>query len=87
MTSPPNSSFTTKTVFADSLTSLDKQQWNKKGIAKVVYREGSRTRRLVLDDWKFESVATKAILREVESRIDAEQVVGGAPEPAEGDEP
>ena len=71
----------------DQITSLDKQQWNKKGIAKVVYREGSRTRRLVLDDWKFESVATKAILREVESRIDAEQIVGGAPEPAEGDEP
>ena len=71
----------------DQITSLNKQQWNKKGIAKVVYREGPRTRRLVLDDWKFESGATKAILREVESHIDAEQIVGGAPEPAEGDEP
>jgi hypothetical protein len=69
----------------DQIATLNKQQWDRKGIAKVVYREGHRTRRLVLDDWKFESVSTKTILREVEAHIDVEHIVGGAPEPAEDD--
>jgi len=64
----------------NQITALNKRQWDKKGIAKVVYRQDGRTRRLVLDDWKFETAPTKSILREVESHIDVEQIVGGAPE-------
>ncbi len=71
----------------DQITTLNKRQWDKKGIAKVAYQQDGRTRRLVLDDWKFEADPTTAILREVESRIDAEQIVGGEPEPPEDDEP
>jgi hypothetical protein len=70
----------------DQIVTLDKRLWQKKGIAKLSYRDGRRTRRIVLDDWKFDTQSTKAILCEVESHIDAEQIVGGPPEPVEGDE-
>lgn len=65
----------------DRIISLNKKQWAKKGIAKITYQEGARKRRFVLDDWKYEADPTVAILREVEARIDPEQIFGGLPEP------
>jgi len=63
------------------IVSLDKKKWNSKGIAKVNYRQNGRKRRLVLDDWKYEADPTREILLEVESHIDDDQIIGGAPEP------
>ena len=63
------------------ITTLDKKKWKSKGIAKITYQQNGRKRRLVLDDWKYDDVSTGAILREIESRIDRSQIVGGAPEP------
>jgi len=68
------------------VVSLDKKRWRSKGIARMNYRQDGRKRRLVLDDWKYDADPTKAILLEVESRIDADQIVGGAPEPLPEDE-
>jgi len=68
------------------IVSLDKKKWKSKGIARIDYRQNGRKRRLVLDDWKFDADPTKAILLEVESRIDVGQIVGGAPEPLPEDE-
>ncbi len=65
----------------DQIISLNKKQWAKKGIGKITYQEGSRKRRFVLDDWKYEADPTVAILREVEARIEPEQIFGGLPEP------
>jgi len=69
------------------IISLDKKKWKSKGIAKISYRQNGRKRRVVLDDWKYHFDPTKAILREVESRLDASQIVGGLPEPPAEDEP
>ena len=69
------------------ITKLDKKKWKAKGIAKISYEQDGRTRRMVLDDWKFDDVATEQILREVESRIDVDQIVGGPPQPPLEDEP
>jgi len=68
------------------IVSLDKKRWKSKGIARIDYQQNGRKRRLVLDDWKFDADPTKAILLVVESRIDAGQIVGGAPEPLLEDE-
>ena len=72
----------------DEIVALNKKQWAKKGIAKVIYQADGRNRRFILDDWKFEAEPTEAILREVEARIDPDQILGGLPEPPleEGDE-
>ena len=67
----------------DQITTLDKKKWKSKGIAIVSYKQDGRSGRLALDDWKFDTDETKAILREVESRIDVQQIMGGPPEPAE----
>jgi len=63
---------------------LDKKLWKTKGIARIVYDQDGRKRRLTLDDWKYDADPTKEILLEVESRIDVEQIVGGPPEPPPG---
>ncbi len=63
------------------IVTLNKKKWKTKGIAKISYKQNGRKRRLVLDDWKYNTEATKAILCEVESRIDVGQIVGGPPEP------
>jgi len=65
----------------DQIVSLDKKKWKTKGIAKITYQQNGRRRQLVLDDWKYYADPTKAILCEVESRINADQIVGGDPEP------
>lgn len=71
----------------DQITRLDKKKWKSKGIAKIHYEQDGRARRMVLDDWKFDDVATETILREVESRIDVGQIVGGPPQPPLEDAP
>jgi hypothetical protein len=63
------------------ITVLDKRKWGSKGIARIRYQEDGRNRQLVLDDCKYEADPTLAILREVESRLNANQIVGGLPEP------
>jgi hypothetical protein len=67
------------------ITQLNKKKWQAKGIVKVYYEEEDRRRRLVLDDCKYDPDPTAALLREIESRLAPEQIVGGAPQspPAE----
>ena len=71
------------------ITQLNKKKWQAKGIAKVYYEQEGRRRRLVLDDCKYDPDPTAAILRELESRLDPDQIVGGAaePPPAEQQDP
>ncbi len=63
------------------VVSLDKKRWRSKGIAKITYENGDRRGRFVLDDYKFERATTDMILRQLESKIAAEKIVGGPPEP------
>lgn len=46
----------------DQITEVDLDRWESKGIAVVHYAEGSRRRRLVLDDWKYDRNATTAMV-------------------------
>ncbi len=67
------------------IVSLDKKKWQSKGSARVKYQEAGRKRRVVLDDWKYGTEPTRAILRAVEASLDASQIVGGPPEPVSED--
>ena len=69
----------------DSVESLDKKRWNK-GIAKVKYREGKRKKQFVIDNYKFKRQETDTILRALESKIGADKIVGGEPEPPPEDQ-
>jgi hypothetical protein len=70
------------------IITLNKKKWKSKGIAIIRYQRDGRKKRLVLDDWKYDSDETRAILREIEARIDVQQIVAGPPEssPQEGPE-
>lgn len=63
------------------IVAMDKAKWQSKGIAKIHYQHNGRKRRLILDDWKYDTEPTRAILREVESSLDSSQIVGGDREP------
>jgi len=60
---------------------VDKKKWRSKGIVSIVYQSGHRRRRVILDDWKYETEPTEAILRAIEPQIPVDRIVGGAPEP------
>ena len=70
----------------DSIFELDKKKWRTKGIAVVRYEQDGRKRRIVLDDCKYDIEGTETLLREVESRLRDDQIVGGPPEPPPADE-
>ena len=65
---------------------LDKKLWKKKGIAKVVYEQDGRKRRLVLDDWKYETEPTQDVLWEVEEHLEDDQIINGIREAYEQEE-
>jgi hypothetical protein len=51
----------------DQIKNIDKSRWKSKGIAVVEYESDGQTKRITLDDWKFEREPTAAILAEVET--------------------
>jgi hypothetical protein len=65
----------------DDIQEVNKRQWRSKGIAKITYSDNGRSRRFVIDDYKFERYPTDAILYEIEQRIDPDKITNGPPEP------
>jgi len=54
----------------DRIQSVDKSRWPRKGIAIVHYTDDSgNTRRLTLDDWKYETEPVRQMLRQVEDQL------------------
>ena len=64
----------------DQIESIDKTRWEKKGIAKIKYKDGGRTRQFVFDDFKFHREPMGRILRTIEKTLADDQIVGGARE-------
>jgi hypothetical protein len=67
-----------------SIKSIDKSRWSRKGIAVVHYGLDGTDKRILLDDWKFEREETKRILAAIEERMPGG---GGDEDNAEADEP
>ena len=71
----------------EQITALNKKKWDTKGIAKIVYDDNGRKRRVVLDDCKYDVQPTRDILVEVEEQIGYEKITGGLPEAAKQAQP
>jgi hypothetical protein len=69
-----------QTVPLDQAAQLEKRQWRNKGIAKLRYNDGGRTKTFVIDDFKFKREPTDQILVEVEKQIGIDKITGGPPE-------
>lgn len=61
----------------DQVLSIDKKKWRSKGIAVVKYNDGGRTRKLVLDNFKYMRDDLDAILRRTEAAAGFEKITGG----------
>ncbi len=61
-----------------SMTKLDKIRWPKKGIAFLHYEDADKriNQRILLDDFKFDRVATEQIVRAIEAHLKDDQIVG-----------
>ena len=65
-----------KRIDFDEIQVMNKRRWDKKGIAKLVGGE----KVFVLDDFKYDRPSVDKIIREVESRLDREQILNGKTE-------
>ncbi len=61
-----------------SMIKLDKLRWPKKGIAFLYYDDADKriNQRILLDDFKFDRVATEQIVRAIEEHLKDDQIVG-----------
>lgn len=59
---------------------LNKKRWAKKGIAVASYDQAGVTKKLVLDDFKYEREPLGRMLRTLESQLAREQIIGGPTE-------
>jgi len=77
-----------QTVDFSKVTKLNKKKWSDKGIAKASYSDRHGQKVFVFDDFKYEREPLGRMLRELESQLTPEQIVGGPPEkPAAETEP
>ncbi len=70
-----------QSVSYDKIQTINKGRWDSKGIAIVSFEAGKGEQKLIIDDWKYERALADEILREIESHISRDQIVGGEPEP------
>lgn len=63
----------------DQITAIDKQLWDRKGIAYIDYDVAGRTGRLKLDDFVYQPQPTREIFKRVEAHTLA-RVAGAGPE-------
>jgi len=59
---------------------IEKFKWEKKGIAHAVYKDGARERRILLDDWKFQTEPMRQLMKELEAAVGTGKIVGGPSE-------
>lgn len=54
-------------IHLDDITKIDKQLWDRKGIAYIEYESGSQTGRIRLDDFVYDAHPTRDIFKRVEA--------------------
>lgn len=60
----------------DSITAIDKRKWEDKGIAKISYEVDGKSKRFVMDDFKFDRAAMGKLMLHAEAHLSEEQVTG-----------
>jgi hypothetical protein len=60
-----------RVVRFDQITAIDRRKWESKGIAYAIYSDGGTSKRLTLDDYKFEGA--EAIIARAEARLSPEK--------------
>ncbi len=61
----------------DQIKNIDKAKWEKKGITKIHYEVGGKTKSFAFDDFKYSREPMGKILRMIEGTLTDEQITGG----------
>ncbi len=65
------------TVRADQVTELNNMRWPTKGISMVTYEsEGGGTKKIVLDNWKFEQHEMDVAIYQLQEQLSDDKIVG-----------
>jgi hypothetical protein len=67
-------------VAFDQIQKIDKSKWEKKGIAKLIYSDGSNEKNFVIDDLKFDREITDQIMELVEEKVGVDKIEGARSE-------
>ncbi|MEM6471951.1 MAG: hypothetical protein AAF802_20495, partial [Planctomycetota bacterium] len=65
-----------KEVPIDSIQKIDKRKWEAKGIAKIYYEQDGKTKKFVMDDFKFDRKPMGELMLFAEANLDESQVIG-----------
>jgi hypothetical protein len=65
-----------KEVPIDSIQSIDKRKWERKGIAKIRYDVDGKTKTFVMDDFKYQREPMGKLMRIAEANLSPEQIDG-----------
>jgi len=57
----------------DTITGLNLDRWDRKGIAIVLYDSADGLGKFVLDDWKYERAATRALVERVQNHLKSDE--------------
>ena len=63
-----------------AVTDLNKSRWKTKGIAVAHYTDGGKTKKLVLDNFKYDRDVIGEMIKRVEDHLNPDQISGGEPE-------
>jgi hypothetical protein len=59
-----------------AITKIDKRKWQDKGIAKIYYEVDGKTKKFVMDDFKYKREPMGQLLRYAEAGLTDQQIVG-----------
>ena len=60
----------------DAITKIDKRKWDAKGIAKIYYEVDGKTKKFVMDDFKYDREPMGQLMKFAEAHLTEEQVTG-----------
>lgn len=68
------------TIDINNITEIDKKRWEKKGLVTLTATEEGQSKKLILDDLKFERQVVDDILLHIETTVGEDKIVNGKTE-------
>ena len=75
-----------KEVAIGQITKINKRKWEEKGLATIYYSDNGKSKKFVMDDFKYDREPMGQLMRYAEANLTADQIVGGTRE-ADKDNP
>ena len=60
----------------DTITKIDKKKWREKGIAKIYYEVDGKTKKFVMDDFKYDRETMGELMKFAEANLSEDQLIG-----------